>query len=315
VTRDTRLDADLRSWLHADQHEDGERVLFVALERLDETQQRRRSWLARRFPIMNSNRVRFGIAAAAVVVLALLGWRLVPDTNVANPSPASASPSPSPSPHAIPLGRGAVDTILPGGRYSLTVGEGAHQFGIDLDVPAGWVPQYVRPDWVSINNARQDYSPQINFLSVRRVYADPCHPEDGVAGSHKGPSTADQLVAELRALKGFNIGDLSTTSVGGMTARHFIFEWNKATAAGCTEDPWLPFLISWEGTVSSELAHRNLDYSISTVADGPVHVWIITRDNDPNALVMVSDPVSADRAQTPADMTTIEQIMASIRFY
>jgi hypothetical protein len=82
MSTDRDVTRDLRSWLHEDAHEDADRVLGLVLDRIDTTPQRRSSWLARRSPIMSNNTVRFGIAAAAVVLVALLGIRFLPGLNV-----------------------------------------------------------------------------------------------------------------------------------------------------------------------------------------------------------------------------------------
>ena len=57
----------VRSWLHEDAYEDADRILNFVLDEVDTTPQRSPSWLARRFPPMNSNVVRFGFAAAVGV--------------------------------------------------------------------------------------------------------------------------------------------------------------------------------------------------------------------------------------------------------
>jgi len=99
----------VRSWLHEDAHEDAGRVLDMVLDLVDTTPQRRPSGLARRFPIMNNNIVRFGIAAAAVILVAIVGITLLPRSGVGGPT---ISPTPSQSAAALdPLaGRWAAPT-------------------------------------------------------------------------------------------------------------------------------------------------------------------------------------------------------------
>jgi hypothetical protein len=92
----------LRSWLREDRHEDADRVLDAVFDQVPATPQRRAGWLARRFPPMN-NTIRIGIAAAAVVVLTIVGWRFLPGPSVSEP-PRFASTAELTGPwRAVPL--------------------------------------------------------------------------------------------------------------------------------------------------------------------------------------------------------------------
>ena len=105
----------VRSWL-----EDGatalpDRVLDSVLDQLPATSQRRSWWPARRFGAMNTP-FKLAIAAAAVVVVAIVGINLLPGyATVGGPGPTpspslSLSPSPSPSPARFPDGPLAAGT-------------------------------------------------------------------------------------------------------------------------------------------------------------------------------------------------------------
>jgi hypothetical protein len=82
----------LRSYLREEWHEDANRVASSVLDELDSTPQRRSGWTAWRSLFMNNNIVRVGLAAAAVVVIAIIAINLLPGTN-----PPGGGPSPSPS--------------------------------------------------------------------------------------------------------------------------------------------------------------------------------------------------------------------------
>jgi hypothetical protein len=90
----------VRSWLDEGVTALPDRVLDLVLDQLPSTPQRRTMWLARRFPVMNSNIVRFGVAAAAVVLAVIVGINLLPGSNFGGPS-ATATPVPSPAPLAV----------------------------------------------------------------------------------------------------------------------------------------------------------------------------------------------------------------------
>ena len=93
----------VRSWLHEDAYEDADRILNLVLDEIDTTPQRSPSWLARRFPPMNST-MRIALAVAAVVAIAIVGVSLLIPKNVGNPTE-------SPSPTAIP--NGLYETVVP----------------------------------------------------------------------------------------------------------------------------------------------------------------------------------------------------------
>jgi hypothetical protein len=82
----------VRSWLHEDAYEDADRILNLVLDEIDTTPQRRASWLARRFPPMNTY-LKVGLAAAVAVLAVILGISYFSGSNVGSPPDASPSPS------------------------------------------------------------------------------------------------------------------------------------------------------------------------------------------------------------------------------
>ena len=90
----------VRSWMQTDEHESADRVLDAVLDQLDTTPQRRATWWpARRLPEMNTF-AKFGVAAAAVVVAALLGVNYFIAPNVGGPGVDTIRhPRRPPSPH------------------------------------------------------------------------------------------------------------------------------------------------------------------------------------------------------------------------
>ncbi len=104
-TSDRDVNRAIRSWLHEDRHEDASRVAGAVLSQAEATPQRRATWWpARRFPEMN-NVTKFGLAAAAVVAVLLVGSQLFGSAGglgagptaepTATPEPSAAEPSPS----------------------------------------------------------------------------------------------------------------------------------------------------------------------------------------------------------------------------
>ena len=104
---------------------------------LPSTRQRPAWWPERRSPDMN-NMAKLGLAAAAVVVAALLGYTYLVAPNVGGPLLGEPSPSPSPTPPTLS------DGPLAAGTYGLTTADDPSAEivlpqGSTITVPAGWV--------------------------------------------------------------------------------------------------------------------------------------------------------------------------------
>jgi hypothetical protein len=113
----------VRSWIRADEHESADRVLQTVLSRLDTTPQRRSWWASRRFLHVNKY-AQAAIAAAAVLVVALIGYNLLPRTGDGVGTRPTLAPTPSPS----PIATGTFHSH--GGVIQLdATGDGAHVTG------------------------------------------------------------------------------------------------------------------------------------------------------------------------------------------
>jgi hypothetical protein len=107
------------SWLREDTHENAERVLLRALDEVDTTPQRRSWWPAWRTNPMNTY-AKLLAAAAAVLVVAVVGYQFLP-RNGGIGGPPTIAPSPSPA-------------LLARGSFTAQVGGG---YTVDLDATGG----------------------------------------------------------------------------------------------------------------------------------------------------------------------------------
>ena len=83
----------IRSWLHEDRHEDVSRIAGAVLDQVDTIPQRRATWWpAWRTPTMNKL-LTYGLGAAAVVVLLVVGAQVVGSNGL-----FGAEPTPTPQP-------------------------------------------------------------------------------------------------------------------------------------------------------------------------------------------------------------------------
>lgn len=174
-----------------------------------------------------SNIARFAIAAAAVLVVAVVGYSLLPGPGGSGgPSPTpSPTPTTAASPTATPQPTGPVALPLgpvPAGTYV------AHPFlapndsiGFQLTLPAGWeaggpagrapvgvgpTSGYEGPDGMSMG-----------FLTVTSLESDPCNWKEG-ADIEVGP-TVDDLATALAANPGYETTVPADVTLGGFSGK------------------------------------------------------------------------------------------------
>jgi hypothetical protein len=213
----------VRSWLRTDEHESADRVLDDVLARLDATPQRRPLWPARRIADMNSF-AKFAIAAAAVLVVAVVGYNLLPGSRDVGVGPAvSPSPSATSSPSPSPAASSTAEAFPPAGaleigRHALTQNDVA--FTLDIST-SGWFSSglTVPPDGGTLKKGTigQVDSAWMLIWSIDGVYTDPC---GHVAGPPVSPSATD-LAAAVAAMPGVDVitGPVDVT-LDGLPAKH-----------------------------------------------------------------------------------------------
>jgi hypothetical protein len=208
----------VRSWLHEDAHEDADRILNLVLDEIDTTPQRRASWLARRFPRMNNNALRFALVAAALVVAVIIGANLLQQPSV-GPSP-SVEPSPSATGSATASGGPARLDQLPEGDLAAGTYEIDAIFPVRLTftVPDGFGHGRGASDGVGIQGNPGGRG--IEFQIASNVYPDPCRVFAGPADPPIGASV-DDLVTAMTSLVGFQAGPVTDVTIGGLPAKAF----------------------------------------------------------------------------------------------
>ncbi|MEX1157097.1 MAG: hypothetical protein WED12_08010 [Chloroflexota bacterium] len=194
----------VRSWLDEGVTVLPDRVLDAVLDQLPATPQRRAGWLARRSPVMR-NSVRIAIAAAAVVVVAIVGYQLLPGS----PAPGvetSATPEPTATPSATPSSQPSTAGGLPVGSSFLLAdgqpsGNEIGRLAMTVTIPApGWDGE---PDnGILVKNDNPDPpegSGMIVWAGVDHlyVYGDPC--EWSSTRPETPSTTVDEVAAALAA--------------------------------------------------------------------------------------------------------------------
>jgi len=196
----------VRSWLRADEHESANRVLETVLSRLDTTPQRRPLWPSRRFSQMNTF-TRIALAAAAVIVIVVAGYSLLPRT-----AGVGGPPTPRPTYPAL-NGQATLN-----GRY--TIGSGLKS-RVTVQVPAGWSAS---ADWVVIgpNGNALPGGMAVRFYSITNAFKDPRSISAGVFNPPIGPTAAD-LAAAIVADPAWAATQAVDVTIDGRLAKHLQF--------------------------------------------------------------------------------------------
>jgi hypothetical protein len=99
------LERAVRVWVEQGSDQLPDPALDAALDRIATTKQRHAGWLARRTNLMNGNALKLGLAAVAIVAVALLGVRFLP-------SMVGGPPDPTPTPTSVTLASGSFTADL-----------------------------------------------------------------------------------------------------------------------------------------------------------------------------------------------------------
>jgi hypothetical protein len=194
----------VRSWLREDRHEDATRVLSNVEDQLDATPQRSSGGTAWRFLLMNNNIVRVGLAAAAVVIIAIIAINLLPGSPAPGGSP---SVSPSVEPSAAPSEPGASAAALPPLTESFT----STLHGYSVSYPEGWTAKAATEPWTEVTFPLSFGGPQVDwlydptltdgdlFLAIASQPIGDASPEDWVAAqmaSDEGCATTEPVTVD-----------------------------------------------------------------------------------------------------------------------
>jgi hypothetical protein len=169
----------------------------------------------------------------------------------ASPAPAASSssasgattPASASMPPASPVAAGPAKGVHIGGPFAVP-------FSIRLpstsagdpasgDVRAGWNVQTLEAGVVSLQYVRgHDRTPAyVTVYLPAGVFADPCHPDDGMVVLPEKPGV-DDFVEALTHQAGFRAGAVTDVSFGQVHGKAFDLE-NSIDARSCTDEPWL----------------------------------------------------------------------------
>jgi hypothetical protein len=293
MSTDRDVTGIVRSWLDEGVTALPDRVLDAVLDQLPATPQRRAVWPVRRFPPMNNNIVRLGIAAVVVALAIIVAVKVLPGSNAGNPNAtASTIPTrtvaPTSSIRPMPADqRGALKpgTYVAGDPFSLRV---------RFTLPAGLLGTIGGPYLVHLGWA--DKPGGISFSIFDKVSADPCHSEQGYLDPPPGPSVAD-LATALANMPGIVVTDVSDVSMDGYSGTQLTMS-APDSFASCTFSPLDGYVI-WQ---------LPLGKTHTMSAGERDRVWIL--DVAGKRLVI---NVSDELGYTDADRAELQAIFDSIK--
>jgi hypothetical protein len=211
---DTETTRIVRSWLDEGRTALPDHVLDAVLGQLPATRQRPPMWPARRIDDMNAY-AKLAMAAAAVVVVAIIGYNLLPGASgVGVAPPPSPAPSVSPSPTVAPSPSPSElaffpDGIVEAGRHSITLSGKS----LSLDMPGGWTAH----DGFRIFAQAGQAAFIMWTPAPDNVYADPC---SGEALDPPAGDTPAELAAAVSSIPGTDlVGGPSDVNIGGYPAK------------------------------------------------------------------------------------------------
>ena len=289
----------VRSWLHEDEHDSADRVLAAVLADLDTTPQRRSWWPAWRVPYMNTY-AKLALAAAAVLIVAVVGINLLPGGRggVGGPAaPPSPSPSPSPSPRPALLSGG----VLGAGTYLLDETLFTRR-PFTLTVPEGWYRDRDDANFVAKGtgdvaaDAFEGNGVTMATWLVTHVYADSCQWQ----GTLRPVGSVTELITALTEQTGHATTGPSTVTLGGYPASRFEFSVPADFDASSCDSQIIRL---WPD------AGPNEDFGLPIAPGQTTTVYVVDLDGQAQLIVAARKDGSSS-----ADVAELEQVIQSIRF-
>ena len=269
MTGRTNTERILEAYLAPEADRLADRVIDAALADIARTPQRRSWWPAWRSNRMNTY-AKLIAAAAAVLVVAVAGWQLLPGKGGVGNQPTPI-PSPTAAPTSTPVATGPValpEGTLAAGTYRL---RGPATMTIDATVPdGGWVggPPSALAGPVGESNGPNGVA--VAFLTAQTINSDPCHWDKD--GSGRAPQegdievgpTVDDLAAALAGSSAYESTTPVDVTLGGFSGKRLELQL-APDASGCD---------SYDGAGNQYFVFGGHDGSI--YAQGDANRWQVT---------------------------------------
>jgi hypothetical protein len=237
------------------------------------------------------NPMRFAIGLAAVLLIVVIGFNLVPSGPGVGGGPAptpTPTPTPNPTPIPIPLNPEAL-VVAERGTYA--IGD-PFPIPVTISVPAGWVGT-VGGSYAAYLDSESGYA-VIAFSLAQSVYADPCS-EEGFLDPPPGP-TVNDLAAALAALPGLDATSPADVTIDGYRGKQLVL-----TRSETFDDCTLP-------AAKYQVWQLPLGTIFTITAGQRMALWIL----DVNGRRLVIS-VATFQATTARELSDVQEILDSIR--
>jgi hypothetical protein len=280
----------VRSWLEAGATALPDRVLDAVLDQVPATPQRRSWWPARRFAHMNS--VRLAIAAAAVVIVAVFGYNLLPGTgNIGGPPTPIPSPTPTPSPSPPPILPNSSD--IPAGTYSVMTFTNAP---LTLTLPAGWGHNRRDGNFIAKGDVFESNGVTLATWQVSHVYRDACQHE----GNLREAATPEAIVTALTEQAGHQTSAATDVVFGGLPATRIEFSVDAAfDVATCDQG----LIRLWPD------AGPNESFGLPIYPGQTTTIYVVDHGDTATLVVGIRNDDSV-----PGDVAELDGVLASVQF-
>jgi hypothetical protein len=277
----------IHAFLHEGLDELPDPVYDAVRDRIEQTRQRALigPW---RTPDVNRY-LKIGLAAAAVVVIAVIGFQYLGGPNTGSPG-ASETPQPTATPTATPVPTPQIlsDAVLEPGTAVATGLGPTESISVTFTVPDGWEGFDGSCVLPRTGTAAPD-GMGICFLGLDAgLYSDPCHAA-GSAVVPVGP-TVEDLVNALTAQTAYESTTPVDVTLGGFSGKRIDLQL-PSEVASCTDGEFQP----WPGSIYAQ------------GPDDRWHVWIL--DVNGERLIMVSRDFAATSAEDLAEKQAIVDSM------
>jgi hypothetical protein len=272
MNRSPDVDLVLRAYLADDGDIAPDRVLEVVADRIAR-QPRRRAWRLPWRPFMNTY-VKLAAAAAAIVIVAVVGWQLLPEKGGVGGQPTPMpSPSPTAAPTSTPVATGPADIpdgVLAAGTYRLRPA-GTATMTVDATVPdGGWLGGPPSAIGGPRGESNGPNGLAVSFLNAQAINSDPCHwDKDGTGTAPQegdvevGP-TVDDLAEALARSSAYESTTPVDATLGGFSGKQLELHLTP-DPAGCD---------TFEGEVDQYFVFGGRDGA--QYAQGGANTWQIT---------------------------------------
>jgi hypothetical protein len=217
---------------------------------------------------------RFGLAAAAVVIVAVVMADVIPRWSAIGTSEPGHVVS-MPLPYEGPLAAGTYHAAPAAQAVSFTV-------------PAGW--EVSGGPWV--RQSGHEATVDVGFMAAEAVYADPCA---HVVATPKPGRSVDDLAAALQTIPGVAATAPRPAAIGGRMGQYL--ELRLPRELGCESHEYWMFGLPATGSL----------YWPSSPGE-TARVWIIGTQDDQRLVIVASNPASAAQADLDEQTQVIESI-------